>query len=83
MANYLVAGSHTLSAEDTLIQVTNKRRMAVIYRKHLSAFPKPVNTLLLYAQIPGNFKQLIALVWGTSKEVAVIIGADKFHSDSA
>jgi hypothetical protein len=83
MANYLVTGSHTFSAEDTLIQVTNKCRMAIIYRKHLSAFPQSVDTILLYAHIPGNLKQFTALVLGTSKEVAVIIGADKFHSDSA
>jgi hypothetical protein len=83
MANYLVTGSHTFSAEDALIQITNKCRMAVIYRKQLSAFPQSVNTVLLHAHIPGNLKQFTALVLGTSKEVAVIIGADKFHSDSA
>jgi hypothetical protein len=83
MANYLVTGSHTFSAEDTLIQVTNKRRMAIIYRKYLSAFPQSLNTVLLYAQIPSNLKQFTVLVFGTGKTIAVMIGADKFHSDSA
>jgi hypothetical protein len=81
MANYLVTGSDTLGAEDTLIQVTNKRWMAFIHRKHLSAFSQSVNTVLLYAQIPRNSEQLTVLVFGTGKTIAVIIGADEFHSD--
>jgi hypothetical protein len=83
MANYLVTGPHTFGAKDALIQVTKKCRMTIIYSKHLSAFPQSVNTLLLYAQIPSNCKQFTVLIFGTGKAIAVMIGADKFHSDSA
>jgi hypothetical protein len=56
MANYLMTGSHTFGAKNALIQVTNKRWMALINRKLLSASPQSLNTILLYAQILANFK---------------------------
>jgi hypothetical protein len=81
MANYFVTGPHTLGAEDTLIQVTNKRGMTFIHGKHLCAFPQSLDVVLLNAQIPSNSEQLTVLISGTSKAIAVTIGADESHSD--
>jgi hypothetical protein len=83
VTNYLVTGAHASGAEDTLVVVTNKRRVAIIYRKHVSASAQSVNALWVYAQIASDLKQFTILTFGAGEAIGMMIGDDKFHADAS